>query len=78
MVICLLDIRSSRRKGTRLMAKMDEATRKRGRADRLMLAGKLPAEAAQAVGGGGKYCIQADGSARRRWHRRTSRDGHGT
>lgn len=32
------------------MAKMDEATRKRIRAARLMLAGKTPAEAAQAVG----------------------------
>ena len=32
------------------MAKMDEATRKRARAGRLMLAGKTPAEAAQAVG----------------------------
>lgn len=32
------------------MAKMDEATRKRVRAGRLMLAGKTPAEAAQAVG----------------------------
>ncbi len=32
------------------MAKMDEATRKRLRAGRLMLAGKTPAEAAQAVG----------------------------
>jgi len=32
------------------MGKMDEATRKRVRAGRLMLAGKTPAEAAQAVG----------------------------
>lgn len=32
------------------MAKMDEATRKRMRAGRLMLAGKTPAEAARAVG----------------------------
>jgi transposase len=32
------------------MAKMDEATRKRVRAGRLMLAGKTPAEAAEAVG----------------------------
>lgn len=32
------------------MAKMDEATRKRVRAGRLMLAGKTPAEAARAVG----------------------------
>jgi transposase len=32
------------------MAKMDEATRKRVRAGRLMLAGKTPAEAAHAVG----------------------------
>ena len=32
------------------MAKMDEATRKRVRAGRLMLAGKTPAEAAKAVG----------------------------
>lgn len=32
------------------MAKMDEATRKRIRAARLMLAGKTPAEAARAVG----------------------------
>lgn len=32
------------------MAKMDEATRKRVRAGRLMLAGKTPAEAAQGVG----------------------------
>lgn len=32
------------------MAKMDEGTRKRVRAGRLMLAGKTPAEAAQAVG----------------------------
>jgi transposase len=34
----------------RRMAKMDEATRKRVRAGRLMLAGKTPAEAAKAVG----------------------------
>lgn len=32
------------------MAKMDEATRKRVRAGRLMLAGKTPTEAAKAVG----------------------------
>jgi transposase len=32
------------------MAKMDEATRKRVRAGRLMLAGKTPAEAATTVG----------------------------
>jgi len=32
------------------MAKMDEATRKRVRAGRLMLAGKTPAQAAQAAG----------------------------
>lgn len=32
------------------MAKMDEATRKRVRAGRLMLAGKTPAQAASAVG----------------------------
>jgi transposase len=32
------------------MAKMDEATRKRARAGRLMLAGKTPAEAAKSVG----------------------------
>ncbi|MGQ0530375.1 MAG: winged helix-turn-helix domain-containing protein, partial [Panacagrimonas sp.] len=32
------------------MAKMDEATRKRIRAGRLMLAGKTPAEAARSVG----------------------------
>ena len=32
------------------MSKMDEATRKRVRAGRLMLAGKTPAEAAKAVG----------------------------
>jgi transposase len=32
------------------MAKMDEATRKRVRAGRLMLAGKTPAQAARAVG----------------------------
>lgn len=32
------------------MARMDEATRKRVRAGRLMLAGKTPAEAAKAVG----------------------------
>lgn len=32
------------------MAKMDEATRRRMRAGRLMLAGKTPAEAAKAVG----------------------------
>ena len=32
------------------MAKMDEATRKRVRAGRLMLAGKTPAEAAKSVG----------------------------
>jgi transposase len=32
------------------MAKMEEATRKRVRAGRLMLAGKTPAEAAEAVG----------------------------
>jgi len=32
------------------MAKMDEATRKRVRAGRLMLAGKTPAQAAEAVG----------------------------
>jgi transposase len=32
------------------MAKMDEATRKRVRAGRMMLAGKTPAEAAKAVG----------------------------
>ena len=32
------------------MAKMDEATRKRVRAGRLMLAGKTPAEAAKLVG----------------------------
>jgi transposase len=32
------------------MAKMDEATRKRVRAGRLMLAGKTPAQAAHAVG----------------------------
>jgi hypothetical protein len=32
------------------MARMDEATRKRVRAGRLMLAGKTPAEAAHAVG----------------------------
>ena len=32
------------------MAEMDEATRKRVRAGRLMLAGKTPAEAAKAVG----------------------------
>ncbi|ONX43534.1 hypothetical protein A8F12_21195, partial [Burkholderia cenocepacia] len=32
------------------MAKMDEVTRKRVRAGRLMLAGKTPAEAAKAVG----------------------------
>ena len=32
------------------MAKMDEATRKRMRAGRLRLAGKMPAEAAKAVG----------------------------
>ena len=32
------------------MVKMDEATRERVRAERLMLAGKTPAEAAQAVG----------------------------
>lgn len=32
------------------MARMDEATRKRVRAGRLMLAGKTPAEAAEAVG----------------------------
>jgi transposase len=34
----------------RLMARMDEAARKRVRAGRLMLAGKTPAEAAKAVG----------------------------
>jgi transposase len=33
-----------------VMARMDEATRKRVRAGRLMLAGKTPAEAAHAVG----------------------------
>ncbi|OAI77542.1 helix-turn-helix domain protein, partial [Ralstonia solanacearum] len=32
------------------MTKMDEATRKRVRGGRLMLAGKTPAEAAKAVG----------------------------
>ncbi|MDH5540361.1 MAG: IS630 family transposase, partial [Rhizobacter sp.] len=32
------------------MAKMDEATRKRVRAGRLMLAGKTPVEAAKDVG----------------------------
>ncbi|AJY39313.1 helix-turn-helix domain protein [Burkholderia humptydooensis] len=32
------------------MARMDEATRKRVRAGRLMLAGKTPVEAAKAVG----------------------------
>jgi len=32
------------------MAKMDDATRKRVRAGRLMLSGKTPAEAARAVG----------------------------
>ncbi len=45
------------------MAKMDEATRKRVRAGRLMLAGKTPAEAAQCGGCGAADRVHMEGAA---------------
>lgn len=58
------------------MAKMDEATRKRVRAGRLMPAGKTPAEAAKAVGVARQTAYTWKASARGRRHRSVARHGN--
>lgn len=58
------------------MAKMDEATRKRVRAGRLMPAGKTPAEAAKAVGVARQTAYTWKASAQGRRHRSVARHGN--